>query len=416
MYEDGNDQHYDSQLCVFYGGADPDTIPDYVLTFPREGWISGSGFVGSLGDINGDGHDDLGYAILKNYNNAPITFGIINGSTMTNSTFIEAGISIDKEYIAGLGDINADNIDDFCIGYKYKVGDLRYSKAVLYYGNISGIYSDSLTICDGLDITEPYAYPAGDINGDHNVDFISSFTATEAKLYFGGTGFNGTDYCIIIPAYYGNTLGLGLAHGDVNGSGTDDLMGTFCSQADGYGDAYLWIGGFPMNGTSDLHITPDMNHNMEMFGWCLTMGDYNGDGYCDAAISAPFDYASWPYPGEVIVYAGNPQLNDPTPIADNTNTPEISKLQLYPNPLQPSKSNLNVSFSGLTPLPPSSRGVSNFEIYNIRGQKVKSYILTVEQAKAGAASFNLHDLPTGVYICRFANGNLQLKAKITMIR
>ncbi|HPT72890.1 MAG TPA: T9SS type A sorting domain-containing protein, partial [Candidatus Cloacimonadota bacterium] len=159
------------------------------------------------------------------------------------------------------------------------------------------------------------------------------------------------------------------------------------------------------------------NHNMEMFGWCLTMGDYNGDGYCDAAISAPFDYASWPYPGEVIVYAGNPQLNDPTPIADNTNTPEISKLQIYPNPLQPQKSELNVKFGCYnSQSPESKRELSTFEIYNIKGQKVKSYSIDADHTKKGTASYNLENLSSGVYICILTTGQRIQHGKITIIR
>jgi len=417
MYEDGNDQHYDSQLCVFYGGADPDTIPDYVLTFPREEWdVASYNEVQCLGDIDHDGFSDIGYAIGHADFYSPYNFGIIYGGSMENTIFSNIGNRQDWGDIRGVGDINADGISDFCIGYLNGTLSNNEHRVVLYYGSTSRIFSDSLVIADTPLLYNAYSYPVGNINMDGISDFASSFAYSNAKLYFGCSDFDGSQNETITPSYNGDTAGMGFAHGDVNGNGTDDLMGTFCSQADGYGDAYLWIGGVPMNGTSDLHITPDVNHNMEMFGWCLTMGDYNGDGYCDAAISAPFDYAGWPYPGEVIVYAGNPQLNDPTPIADNTNTPEISKLQLYPNPLQPSKSNLNVSFSGLTPLPPSSRGVISFDIYNIRGQKVKSYIITAEQTKAGAASFNLHDLPTGVYICKFHDESHFLHHKLTIIR
>jgi hypothetical protein len=26
-----------------------------------------------------------------------------------------------------------------------------------------------------------------------------------------------------------------------------------------------------------------------MFGWCMTVADFDSDGYCDLAVSAPFD-------------------------------------------------------------------------------------------------------------------------------
>jgi hypothetical protein len=408
MYEDNNDQHYDLQLCVFYGGANPDTIPDYVLTFPREEWDNTISIVQNLGDINHDNHDDVGYIIGKNYPMDSYTFGIVYGGNMTNSTFIEAGSTLGWANICGVGDVNADGIDDFCIGY--------YSKVILYYGKISSIYSDSLIICQGSNYNT-CIFPTGDLNWDGYADFVSSFTGSSAKLYYGGPGFNGTQYVFIAPPYVGGNWRNGFGHGDVNGNGTSDLMGTNVTQANGYGDAYLWMGGVPMNGGADLHIIPPdlpwpaaIDENM--FGFCLTMGDYNGDGCCDAAISAPFDYGGGaPAPGYVFVYAGNSQLNDPLPIADDTQVPEHPKLQMFPNPIQPSQSNLNVKFTKQT-----RNQTSTFEIYNIKGQRVKSYVISEEQAKSGSVNYNLNDLSSGIYVCILTNGKFQQKGKITIVR
>ncbi len=418
MYEENIDQFYDLQLCVFYGGANPDTVPDYILTFPREEWHNGGGFVRGLGDINHDGFDDLGFAMIRNGFRPPITFEVIYGGSMTNTVFMEAGTSMDKDNICSVGDVNADGIDDFCISYKYIIDNdnERYSKVILYYGDSTSAYNDSLVICEGLNFNT-CVYPAGDVNGDGHDDFVSAFSGSDAKLIFGGPGFNGTNCVNIAPPYSGDPAGEGFCHGDVNGNGTDDLMGTNVTQFSGYGDAYLWIGGIPMNGGPDLHLTPPyLDVETDMYGFCLTMGDYNGDGCCDAAISAPFDYAAFPTPGRVFVYAGNTQLDDPTPNADETNTPAISKLQLYPNPLQSWNSELNVRFTVTPPTPLPKGGASTFEIYNIRGQKVKSFTMNAEQAKSGSATYNLNDLSSGVYVCVFTSGEAQQKQKITVIR
>ncbi len=423
MYEDNNDQHYDLQLCVFYGGATPDTIPDYVLTFPREEWENEKCDVRSLGDINHDGFEDIGYIMARPGFVGSNTYGIIYGGSFTNNVFQEAGSPTDVVDMHGLGDVNADGISDFCIGYKYVINNEWFSRVILYFGNSLGVYNDSLVISDGLNFRNPYAYPAGDLNWDGYADFVSAFTISDARLYYGGPGFNGTQYVSFAPPYNGNSSGEGFGHGDVNGNGTDDLMGTNVSQADGYGDAYLWMGGVPMNGNPDLHLIPSLNENNEMYGFCLTMGDYNGDGCCDAAISAPFNYSGSPYPGKVFVYAGNTQLDDPTPISDNANTPAISKLQLYPNPLQSWNSELNIRFTvdpRLTPDPSLARKrgeiTSTFEIFNIRGQKVKSFTMNAEQAKSGSVTYNLNDLSSGVYVCVFTSGEAQHKGKITIVR
>ncbi len=416
MYEGTNSQAFNLQLCVFYGGANPDTVPDYILTFPREEWDNTFCHVRGLGDINHDGFADIGYITLRHGYPYQIQIGITYGGGMLNTVFDEISNVQDNADICGIGDVNADGIDDFYLGYGYGSNSNPTHRIVLYYGNLSGIYSDSLVIADDSNLRNSFAYPAGDVNGDGHADIVTAFRGSNAILFFGGTGFNGTNYVNISPPYNGDAGGDGFGHGDVNGNGTDDLMGTNVTQFSGYGDAYLWIGGIPMNGGPDLHLTPTLNDNNKMYGFCLTMGDYNGDGCCDAAISAPFDYSGSPYPGKVFVYAGNTQLDDPTSISDNTNTPAISKLQLYPNPLQSWNSELNIRFTVDPPTPLPKGGASTFEIYNIRGQKVKSFTMNAEQAKSGSATYNLNDLSSGVYVCVFTSGEAQHKGKITIVR
>jgi hypothetical protein len=250
------------------GGAIPDTIPDYALTFPREEWDNGYGFVRGLGDINHDGFDDIGYIVNKISHLDPKTFGILFGGSNSNvnSVFLETGSAAEFGSICGVGDINADGFDDFIIGYMHFIDTSRHRKDVLYYGNSNGVYLDSLVICDGINISDPFSYPVGDTNWDGHPEFVSSFTGSTAKIYFGGHGFDGTNFVEIAPPYNGTFNGEGFASGDVNGNGTDDLMGTNVTQADGYGDAYLWMGGVPMNGTPDLHIIPGFNYDWSVFG------------------------------------------------------------------------------------------------------------------------------------------------------
>ncbi len=417
MYEGTNSQAFNLQLCVFYGGANPDTVPDYILTFPREEWDNTFCHVRGLGDINHDGFADIGYITLRHGYPYQIQIGITYGGGMLNTVFDEISNVQDNADICGISDVNADGIDDFYLGYGYGSNSNPTHRIVLYYGNLSGIYSDSLVVADDSNLRNSFAYPAGDVNGDGHADIVTAFRGSNAILVFGGPDFNGTNYVNISPPYNGDAGGDGFGHGDVNGNGTDDLMGTSVTQFSGYGDAYLWIGGVPMNGGPDLHLTPPyLDVETDMYGFCLTMGDYNGDGCCDAAISAPFDYAAFPTPGRVFVYAGNTQLDDPTPNADETNTPAISKLQLYPNPMQSWDSELNIRFTVDPPTPLPKGGASTFEIYNIRGQKVKSFTMNAEQAKSGSAIYNLNDLSSGVYVCVFTSGEAQQKQKITVVR
>jgi hypothetical protein len=149
-----------------------------------------------------------------------------------------------------------------------------------------------------------------------------------------------------------------------------------------------------------------------MFGLAITSGDYNADGFSDVAISSPFyGYSSTNTPGFVYVYAGNAELDDPSPISDNTLIPQPGKLSLYPNPLHNAEK-LNVRFQADV----KSAKPAIFTIYNIKGQKVTSFVLTPEQAKNGNGSVNLNQLTSGVYVCTMQNGNQILRSKLSVVR
>jgi len=417
-YEDGIIAHYDLKLCVFYGSADPDTVADYEIVFPREQWDHSYCDVNRLGDINHDGYDDIGYTMDPADSYSDYHWGIIyGGQSLQDTPYMDVGRRIDFSQFCGLGDVNADGIDDFCMGYAYTQNQVSYKRIVLYFGNTTGAPYDSLVVFDGTGLSIPFAFPAGDVNGDGISDFTACYTGSQYRMYFGSADIDPASYVTMYPSYHGDSAGWGFGYGDMNGDGCDDLLGTSVDWGSGSGSFVWWMGGTPMNGGYDLLYDAPTAAQWYMFGFCLTMGDYNADGYCDAAISAPFDpNGSLPWNGKVFIYAGNRQLNDPTPTTDETHTPNPEKLSLYPNPLQPQQAELNVQFTLMTPLPPSSRGVSNFAIYNVKGQKVKSYIITAEQTKAGEASYDLNDLPAGVYICKFHDGNHFLQHKLTIIR
>jgi hypothetical protein len=96
---------------------------------------------------------------------------------------------------------------------------------------------------------------------------------------------------------------------------------------------------------------------------------------------------------------------------DNVSSPIIGKLELYPNPLKSLSMNLNIKFT-----PIQGNQVSTFEIYNIRGQKVKSLSITEEQSKSGSVLLFLKDFPSGVYLCVLTSGEQRLQRKIAVIK
>jgi glycosylphosphatidylinositol phospholipase D len=120
-------------------------------------------------------------------------------------------------------------------------------------------------------------------------------TEEEPKLNSNILTANATYY---IFKDYAN-LGWGIASGDLNGDGTDDMVtgAPVYSLTNAYQNGIAFVvlskNGLPL-GSSNLEDTadfiihsPDLNNNNSRFGHAIAILDLNQDGYNDIAISAP---------------------------------------------------------------------------------------------------------------------------------
>jgi len=109
-------------------------------------------------------------------------------------------------------------------------------------------------------------------------------------------------------------------------------------------------------------------------------------------------------PTDIRFYSGS------TPVDDEVAAP-ISKLDIYPNPSSTMNTKIHVRFSSKAFQPSCI-----FELYNIRGQKVRTYILNSEQTINEEAVLDIHDLRTGVYLGILKNGRQQITKKFSVIK
>ena len=84
-------------------------------------------------------------------------------------------------------------------------------------------------------------------------------------------------------------FGFSVTSGDVNGDGFRDLMigSPGCIGCQTEGDVYLYLN----NGSGSVHLAPDVtlrDYNNELFGYAITSGqDQDSDGYQDLLVGAP---------------------------------------------------------------------------------------------------------------------------------
>jgi hypothetical protein len=289
--------------------------------------------VGTAGDVNRDGYDDVivgaKYYDVGGWNEgrAFVYHGSATGLGTTSAWTANDPQPIGRSYfgisVGTAGDVNGDGYDDVIVGaYWYNGGQGR---AYVYHGSAAGLSkspvwtaSHQLYANFGVSVGT-----AGDVNGDGYDDVIIG-----ARAYDGGQADEGRAY-----VYHGSPTGLSTSPdwtaegnqsnalfgqrvgtaGDVNGDGYSDvIVGAFLydsGQRD-EGKAFVWYGsntGLGDPGTPDnADWTAESDQAYAEFGIEVgTVGDVNGDGYDDVIVGAQLYDDDQEDEGRAYVYHGS---------------------------------------------------------------------------------------------------------------
>jgi hypothetical protein len=160
-----------NRAYVYHGSANGlSAAPDWSAEF---GW---SVSVASAGDVNGDGYSDLVVGDTTYFGNAYVYHGSASGlgAVPDWSAAGEAEFSYFGESVSSVGDVNGDGYDDLAIGASGYITST--GKAYVYHGSTSGLSLSSDWTANGEDIYDHFGHSvaaAGDVNGDGYADLVA---------------------------------------------------------------------------------------------------------------------------------------------------------------------------------------------------------------------------------------------------
>ena len=308
------------------GGASPISLDDTSVvdvTIYGAGAADRFGRALAIGDVNGDGVDDLivgAYQADREYAvdcgrayvfyggpSLPATIDLGQSGTIADVTIIGAhALDLLGRSVAA-GDVNGDGIDDLIIGI-YQAGPGQV--AVIYGGALPSeteidLADDNITglgagvLFEGVNGDDGFGFyvAAGNINGDRNSTndvgyadilvgaYLQDHNETGgAYVLYGGPGI--TDGATVdsgtwtVPAFAcadvtfsaaasGDRMGRSMASGDVNGDGFDDVV-IGASHADpdvgraNAGETYVFYGGLSLPST--ITVDPTVNTDLTVLG------------------------------------------------------------------------------------------------------------------------------------------------------
>lgn len=399
--------HEDRKLIFYFGGNDSLDNPDHVIAFPYNAIIQS---VSDIGDFDGDGYDDVGLHYILRQAPSTMKFTIMWGGELLEQVVLEYAYNNAISSISSIGDINGDGYRDFTLGFTDPDPETGYHMIRIYHGNPERDLSNPDVLIQTQEPITKHSRPIGDVNGDGYDDFMGYYSNAGTHAWLGGLSIDySTPSFNFIPGWSGDESSRCLKYGDLNGDGFDDVIGTNYYER----KFSVWMGSEQMNGTSDLIKL----RYYDNFGYSIATGDFNADGFCDVAISAPKpEYSNAPhFPGYIWIYGGNGQLQDTTVATDDPQIPGMADqlhISINPNPVRSSEGVALITARNKVPLPVNEGIVS---VFNIRGQLVYRAKVPVIQSKM-EHHIALKQFPTGIYLCRVSFGKISGTKKISILK
>jgi len=271
-----------------------------------EGIARNSENLAAMGDLNGDGYDDIALGSpFYNHKGRVTVYSGLDQSPLYNFTGANNGDDFGSS-VANIGDINNDNVNDIAIGASGvdNLGIDEYGKVFVYSGADGGMLLEVSPLSGHNRFGQNRIIGQFDINGDNISDFatachscspsdlgaIEVFSSADGSLLY---RFSKSDEGIYLP----------VSLGDVDGNGKDEIAGSTTDaayilpwhidqDADGLSDHWETVFGLnTQTDDSQSNLDGDLLNNLEEFTLSTNPlnPDTDGDTVNDDADAFPLD-------------------------------------------------------------------------------------------------------------------------------
>ena len=272
----------------------------------------------AVGDVNGDGNDDLfsgAYGNDDGGSTSGAVYGVhgpLSGTTTYASADWQGNGTASSDYFGwdlDIADLDGDGYDDLVVGAYYDdTNGSSSGSAYIFMGSASGLSTTADVELTGESSSDYFGYTiagVGDIDGDTYDDFAvgaygndnNASSAGASYIWFGVPTATQSGASADIAIYGDNSsdyLGyLGtITGGDYDGDGSGDLVvGAYYDDTGGSSSGSVYVNYGPMTtgttlsaGDSDAQIYGQTTY--EYLSQATASGDLNDDGYDDLGVGA----------------------------------------------------------------------------------------------------------------------------------